>query len=184
VAHAKETACLVHQNDVARGIMDIRAVFETAVEALWTMGKLGTPDDAKKLSTTALLHVILNDYNCPGLMHYITVAATDNNIASKAVHALAWDAYKIASTLHTQGSSGAGTLDAEASSDVFSGTGKATLVAMAALVSFTGRALLLYDVNRDFAKLGTSLKLRVPPPKGCHATLADVMLQPLIVHKN
>lgn len=184
-ASAMSEAHATHKADVASGIVSVRAVFETSIEMLWIMGGCGDHNAARKMNVTAMLQDVLNEKNCPGLLHYLAVAAEDNKVMYKTVLDQAKKLYSTASTrLHSEGAAGTGESFATVPTDVFWGQGRVTLVAMAALISFTGRALTLYDVDykQNFAKSGARVLLRVPPLAGCNATLDEVRAQPFIVH--
>lgn len=187
-ANAKTIAHLTHKVDVANGIIDFRSVLETAIETLWIMARCGNHVAASKTSTSAMLLDVMDEKHCPGLAHYLAVAATDNGITVKSVHTQAKRiCSKSSMRLHTVGATGTGAVSAVVPSDVSKGTGKATLVAMAAFVSFTGRALMLYDFDPELGpktpRQGVCILLRVPPITGCRATLAEITAQPLIEHK-
>lgn len=176
----------MHKANVANGVINIRAILETAIETLWIMGVCDDHNDAQKMNVSAMLQDVLTTKNCPGLLHYLAVAAEDNKVMYSTLLDQAKELYSAASTrLHSEEAAGTGESVAYVPAEVFAGHGRVTLIAMAAVISFTGRALTLYDVDpkQNFAKRGANVIIRLPPPTGCKATLDEVRVQPFIEHK-
>jgi hypothetical protein len=112
---------------------------------------------------------------CPGFVAYLRRAAADNGVPERDMLTQAGRLYDVLSErLHSDAASGAGTTRLPA--EVFERSGRTTMVALAAVVRFSGRDIALYDAAGD----AQPLRLRLPPPAAaaCAATFEALASEP------
>jgi hypothetical protein len=151
VSHARELAIAMHAADLARGVLNVRGLFEACVADVWRESG-GLPDDRGSVSDKLRQLLAAGPARCPGLVAYMKVAAADNGVPEQDLLRQAGRLYEVLSErLHSDAASGAGTTRLPAA--VFERSGRATMLALAAFVRFTGRNLALYGSDGKAQRL-------------------------------
>jgi len=151
VSHARELAIAMHAADLARGVLNVRGLFEACVADVWRESG-GLPDDRGSVSDKLRQLLAAGPARCPGLVAYMKVAAADNGVPEHELLRQAGRLYEVLSErLHSDAASGAGTTSLPAA--VFERSGRATMLALAAFVRFTGRNLALYGSDGKAQRL-------------------------------
>ena len=166
-AHAAALAVAAHDVDVSRGLLNVRGLFEACVEDAWRAAAPRVNPKERYATVSDKLRLLLRGDACPGLVAYLKVAAEDNGAPEGDLLRQAGRLYEVLSErLHSDAASGAGTTRLPA--EVFERSGRTTMVALAAVVRFSGRDIALYDAAGD----AQPLRLRLPPPAAaaCAAT--------------
>ena len=163
LASAQALARAKHETDVARGILNVRGLFEACLAEIWRASEIkGTVSTSKKLEA------LLAGGGCPGLSAYLQLTAVDNGVPEEEVLRQAKSLYdKLSVRLHADAAEGTSRLPIE----VLERWGRPTMVALAAFVSFAGRDLSLY--NEEGGDLQLRLRL-VPSPIPCKATMEEL----------
>jgi hypothetical protein len=134
----------------------VRSVLEASIADAW---RDVYPDRRAKVGPTQRLNELLGakegeEGACPGLTAYMSVAASDNGVGREPVLRAARELYLSLSAL----AHGTALYSAEGvPADIFSGWGQETLVAYAAIVSFSGRRI---SFNSALKETLVPLKLR------------------------
>jgi len=165
LAHAK------HAADVAKGVLNVRGLFEACLAEIWRAAGPGPALSVDRTPVTARLRLLLSEGSgaghCAGLVAYLRVAAEDNGVPEREILMQAGRLYEVLSErLHSDATSGAGTTSLPTA--IFDRSGRTTMVALAAFVRFTGRSIALYD---DMGG-AQSLRMRqLDSPTQCGVTL-------------
>jgi len=166
---AKDLSLAIHRADLAEGTSGARAVLEGSLDSIWSK----QPGVSRSSTTTQQLAGLLKESGpCSGLLVYLRLAAEDNGVRESELLRQAGKLYDVLSQpVHTERVGSTVHLPV----DLFSG--RTTLLAFAALASFSGRDLSLYKLGgKEF-----SLKLRALRGD-CTATLKQVRASAQIVH--
>jgi hypothetical protein len=166
---AKDLSLAIHRADLAEGTIGARAVLEGSLDSIWSK----QPGVSRPSTTTQQLAGLLKESGpCSGLLVYLRLAAEDNGVKESELLRQVGKLYDVLSQpVHTERVGSTVHLPV----DLFSG--RTTLLAFAALASFSGRDLSLYKLGgKEF-----SLKLRALRGD-CTATLKQVRASAQIVH--
>ena len=165
--HALALAVAKYELDLALDRVGVRAITEAMVGELQQL--CGDGPSAKPRGISAALEVLLRaGGGCPSLAAYLRVAAEDNGLSTDGVVESARLLYSSLSThLHTQSLGGRTLLAADALAN------SNTLLAFAALASFTGRHYSFY-LKQDRGALAPRLRV----PLGCGSTMDALRAQP------
>jgi hypothetical protein len=170
-AHAVELATAKHATDVAKSRLSVRAILETSIAeafASWAM-----PHDDAKTPSERLMKMLDAHKGCEGLKAYLRVAATDNGVPPEDTLKEGRKLYaSFCSRAHADAPEGSEGI----SSVVFDGVGRTSLVAYAALVSYTGRHLRLYATDDNSAVLPLAMR----ELRHCTATEAQIRASPKV----
>ena len=190
---SREVALAKHAADIAKGVLNARGLFEACLADIASAASSGSSSSFPS-SPSAQLRRLLGGGGgggggggsssgsaapgaqpspCPGLVAYLRRAAADNGVPEREMLTQAGRLYEVLSErLHSDAASGAGTTTLPV--EMFERSGRATMVALAAFVRFTGRDIALYNANGSMA----SLRLRLPPPAACTATAEALATAP------
>jgi len=172
-SHARELASAKHAADLARGVLNVRGLFEACLADVWRAAG-GRPEDRASVSEKLRQLVAAESGRCPGLVAYLKMAAADNGVPEPELLRQAGRLYEVLSErLHSDAASGAGTTSLPA--ELFERSGRATMVALAAFVRFTGRNLALY--SSDGAAQRLRLRAIEPPASPCRDLTWEELLQ-------
>ena len=156
-AYSREIALAKHAADVARGIVNARGLFESALaENVRDFESHGRGPAPRTVS--AQLEWLLISGKCPELTVYLKAAAADNRMVEKHVLRQAGKLFDVLSERLHSGELGSAAAPLRMPAEVFERSGDPTRVTFAAFVAFAGRDLRLYD----FAGGDVDVKLRVP----------------------
>jgi hypothetical protein len=152
----RDLAIAKREADVARGIVNARGLFESALADILRLyesrGRGPVPP-----TVSAQLAWLFSSKN-PELVVYLEAAAADNSMAEKQVVGQARKLFDILSERLHSGAIASANAPACMPAEVFERSGDPTKVAFAAFVAFAGRDLRLYD----FAGCDVAVKLRAP----------------------
>ena len=189
---SRDVAIAKHAADVAKGVLNVRGLFEACLADIAAAACRGAASSSSPSSSplpsapSALLRLLLGRSSssaasgappsiCPGFVAYLRRAAADNGVPERDMLTQAGRLYDVLSErLHSDAASGAGTTRLPA--EVFERSGRTTMVALAAVVRFSGRDIALYDATGD----AQPLRLRLPPPAAaaCAATFEALANEP------
>ena len=190
---SREVALAKHAADIAKGVLNARGLFEACLADIASAASSGSSSSFPS-SPSAQLRRLLGGGGgggggggsssgsaapgaqpspCPGLVAYLRRAAADNGVPEREMLTQAGRLYEVLSErLHSDAASGAGTTHLPV--EMFERPGRTTMVALAAFVRFTGRDIALYNATGAVA----SLRLRLPPPAACTATVEALATAP------
>ena len=203
MSSSRDVALAKHAADIAKGVLNARGLFEACLADIASAASSGSFSSFPS-SPSAQLRRLLGGSSssnssssggggggggsnsssgsaapgaqpspCPGLVAYLRRAAADNGVPEREMLTQAGRLYEVLSErLHSDAASGAGTTTLPV--EMFERSGRATMVALAAFVRFTGRDIALYNANGSMA----SLRLRLPPPAACTATAEALATAP------
>jgi len=170
-AHAIALANSMHETDVAKSRLNVRAILEVSIAEAFASWR-SSHDDAKTTSDR-LLKLLDAKTGCAGYKAYVRVAAVDNGVPpDDAIK----EARKLYSSFCSRAHADAPEGSAGISSVVFESAGRTALVAYAAAVHYTGRRLRLYAAD----DVGATLPLKMRTLHDCDATEAAVRTSPLL----
>jgi len=153
---ARDVSLAKHAADVARGVLDARGLFESAlaeiVRRCESRGRGPAPP-----TVSAQLEWLFGG-KCPEFVAYVKAAAADNETSEKHVLKQARKLFDVLSERPHSGAIGSAGAPVRMPADLFERSGAPTLIAFAALVAFAGRDLRLYD----FGGGDVAVKLRAP----------------------
>jgi len=153
---ARDVSLAKHAADVARGVLDARGLFESAlaeiVRRCESRGRGPAPP-----TVSAQLEWLFGG-KCPEFVAYVKAAAADNETSEKHVLKQARKLFGVLSERPHSGAIGSAGAPVRMPADLFERSGAPTLIAFAALVAFAGRDLRLYD----FGGGDVAVKLRAP----------------------
>ena len=181
---SRDVAIAKHAADVAKGVLNVRGLFEACLADIAAAACRGAASSSSPSSSplpsapSALLRLLLGRSSssaasgappsiCPGFVEYLRRAAADNGVPERDMLTQAGRLYDaLSERLHSDAATGAGTTRLPA--EVFERSGRTTMVALAAVVRFSGRDIALYDATGD----AQPLRLRLPPraAAACAAT--------------
>lgn len=168
-AHEAREFQLKRELDIVRGVGDARSLLEACIRDLYA-----TFPSGKYTTVTKMFERILNTTDgCSGLTAYLKVAATDNQEDSGNLLKDAgklWSVYS--SPAHSQGPNGCVTLPTA----MFATSGRATMIALAAILRFSGRNISLYNDILGQGSVSSGILLRPVPLSKCSATEAEILL--------
>jgi len=172
-ACAKELTLAKHAVDVARSRTDARALLEGALDSI--CAKLPNGRSLGSSTTQQLAALLKAGGPCPGLLAYLRQAAEDNNVKEAELLRQVGKLYDVLSErVHAEPVGGVSLVPAE----LFEHSGRTTLVGFAALASFSGRDLGLYELG------GEPVPLKLRALRGdCSATQALLRGSVLMEHK-
>lgn len=175
-SHARELASAKHAADLARGLLNVRGLFEACLADVWRAAG-GRPEDRASVSDKLRQLVAAEFGRCPGLVAYLKMAAADNGVPEQELLRQTGRLYEVLSErLHSDAASGAGATSLPA--ELFERSGRTTMVALAAFVRFTGRKLALY--SSDGAAQRLRLRAIEPPASPCRdLTITELLQLPL-----
>jgi hypothetical protein len=170
VTFAKDLSLAIYRTDLAEGTIGARAVLEGSLDSIWSKQRGVSRSSTTKQQLVGLLR---EGGPCPGLLFYLRLAAEDNGVKESELLRQAGKLYDVLSQpVHTERVGGTVHLPA----GLFNG--RTTLLAFAALASFSGRDLSLYKLG------GKEFSLKLRPLRGdCTATLEQVRKSVPIEHK-
>ena len=171
-AFAKELALAKRAADVAESRIGARALLEGALDSIWAK----QPGEWRACSspTQQLAGLLKADGPCPGLLAYLRQAAEDNSVKEAELLRQVGKLYDVLSErVHAEPAGGVSRVPAE----LFQHSGRTTLVGFAALASFSGRDLGLYELG------GKLVPLKLRALRGdCSATQAHLRSSALMEH--
>jgi len=156
VWHARELALAKHEADVARGIVNARGLFESALADIVRLFESRGRGPVPPSVSARLAWLFLG--TCPEFVAYLKAAAADNSTDEKLVIQQARKLFDVLSERLHSGALASADAPVRMPSEVFERSGDPTKVAFAAFVAFAGRDLRLYD----FAGCDVAVKLRAP----------------------
>jgi len=170
-AFAKDLETLQYALDTAESRFEARSVLEAILPNLWlrVQGKRPPSGTANQLAG------LLKEGACPGLLAYLQQAAEDNGVREADLLRQTGELYDVlCERLHAEAAGGTTSVPAE----LFKHSGRTTLLAFAALASFSGRDLSLYRLG------GAATPLKLRALRGdCSATQAEVRASALLERK-
>jgi hypothetical protein len=156
VWHARELALAKHEADVARGIVNARGLFESALADIVRLFESRGRGPVPPSVSARLAWLFLG--TCPEFVAYLKAAAADNSMDEKLVIQQARKLFDVLSERLHSGALASADAPVRMPSEVFERSGDPTKVAFAAFVAFAGRDLRLYN----FAGGDVAVKLRAP----------------------
>jgi hypothetical protein len=156
VWHARELALAKHEADVARGIVNARGLFESALADIVRLFESRGRGPVPPSVSARLAWLFLG--TCPEFVAYLKAAAADNSTDEKLVIQQARKLFDVLSERLHSGALASADAPVRMPSEVFERSGDPTKVAFAAFVAFAGRDLRLYN----FAGGDVAVKLRAP----------------------
>ena len=176
---AARVAAALYDLDVARGFLGARPLLEQSFLEL-RRGTARGGDGMRSGGSKGAMSQVLDELlpakqdvksSCPGLIAYLTVAATDNGLNPEQVLRSAKELYPSLSKLSHSTPVG---MPEQLPEDVFAGWGEESRLAFAAIVTFSGRRMSFYARNSALAPY----KLR--NISGCSVTVEAVRAAPLV----
>jgi hypothetical protein len=157
--------------DTAESRFEARALLEAILCNLWKR----VPSKRPPSGTSDQLAGLLKEGACPGLLAYLRQAADDNGVREVDLLRQTGKLYDVlCERLHAEAIGGTTCVPTE----LFEHSGRTTLLAFAALASFSGRDLSLYKLG------GEVIPLKLRALRGdCSATQAQVCASALLERK-
>jgi hypothetical protein len=170
-AFAKDMELLQYALDTAESRFEARALLEAILCNLWKR----VPSKRPPSGTSDQLAGLLKEGACPGLLAYLRQAADDNGVREVDLLRQTGKLYDVlCERLHAEAIDGTTCVPTE----LFEHSGRTTLLAFAALASFSGRDLSLYKLG------GEVIPLKLRALRGdCSATQAQVRASALLERK-
>ena len=170
-AFAKDMELLQYALDTAESRFEARALLEAILCNLWKR----VPSKRPPSGTSDQLAGLLKEGACPGLLAYLRQAADDNGVREVDLLRQTGKLYDVlCERLNAEAIGGTTCVPTE----LFEHSGRTTLLAFAALASFSGRDLSLYKLG------GEVIPLKLRALRGdCSATQAQVRASALLERK-
>ena len=150
VTHADALARSKHDTDVARGVVNARGLLEACLAELWQRSASSRGGGSAVHASQKLSQLLAEGAGarCPELVEYLRVAARENRVPADVLLRQARKLFDVLSErLHTESAVGGGT--SRLPSALFQTSGRASMIALAALVRFADRHLELYGFSGD-----------------------------------